>query len=161
MSDELKLDPPWRNAVVELEDSGELDYGKEIRWSRLEELFGIPKNHQRFPFELMGFRTAIKKLGFWATERGMKEVGIRIKTRREMAPDAIARERRKAHESINHGVMLDRVPVEGMADGDVKQLHHASLKCVVTGQAQLELLRRKVLPPPETVTKSLREACGG
>lgn len=170
MTDVFKRDPAYLYAIDQLAETGELDYGKEIHWERLEELIGmkrtivksgIKQSNMEFTFQMVAFRNEIKISGYMATQSGMNDIGIRILTRKEMAPKVLAREHRKANESIHHGVMLDRVPTEGLDENEIRKIKHTSLRCVVTGQAQKEILRSRSLPSPETMTKSLREVCGG
>lgn len=160
----LKSWPPHKYALETVQESGELDYGRTIVWARIEELFGYAREGEtewKFRAEWIEFCKLIKETGFSLTERGMHGEGVRVLQREEMADYVKTKEIAKANDSLRHSLMLSQVPREGLELREVKKLDHWETKSAVVGATSKVLLRKRSLPSPEMVTKSINQIAKG
>jgi hypothetical protein len=156
--------PPYRHAYAELHSGGEVDYGLLIQWDRLLKLFNLPggtRDSWKFRGQWFKLKDALEQDGYMLTEAGTSGRGIRILTREEMAPIIKARESRKAGDSLRKAEILGKVPRAGLDPETASNLDHWQLKTALLGATARTLMRRRVLPSPETFTPSLRQIHGG
>lgn len=156
---EAQVWPPSKHAYSVLMEGGEIDYGKEIPWKRIEELLDLDcsRDDWRFRGEYLNLRMMLEADGYLVTERGMDSAGLRILTREEMADKIRQREFSKANDSLRKSLTLAMVPREGMSSADVKKLDHWETKTAVIGATHKMLLRRRSLPAPQNAINELKK----
>jgi len=156
--EEVSVWPPHKHAFEQLQDK--LEYGAQFTWDVICELLGIDKNKRAewtFLQEWFALRELIQSEGFFASERGMRGVGVRLLLREEMAALVNSKERRKANDSLMRSTVLSKVPREGLSEGQVRSLDHWENKAACIGATSKALIRKRKLPPIEMVTKTIKE----
>ena len=158
--DDVKSWPPHKYAMEELTKSGELAYGAEIAYSRIEALFGYGRQGAqdwKFRGEWIQLCARVKEAGFLFSEAGCPPDTFRVLKREEMADAVKRRELASANASLRHSLMLANVPRKELKPHEVKKLDHWETKSAVVGATAKVLLRKRNLPSPEMAVKSLRQ----
>lgn len=150
--------PPHKYALAELKTRELVKYGSEIPWELIEELFDSgPRSEWPFRTQYMKLCEALKDEGFWPSEARMNGLGIRLLNREEMADRVKAEHVKAANASLNQSLMLSKVPRENLSYAEVKKLDHWETKAAVIGATAKVLLRRRSLPTPTNVIKSITQ----
>ena len=150
--------PPHKHAFEQLEDK--LEYGAQFKWDEICELLGIDQSRRTewtFLNEWFALKELIQMEGFFASERGMRGVGVRLLLREEMASLVRSKEKRKANDSLMRSVVLSKVPRDGLNETHVSSLDHWENKAACIGATAKALIRKRKLPPIEMITKTIKE----
>ncbi len=159
MSDELGTLASWPPSKAAFEDLKErFEYGLIVRWEELEEFFETEhRDNWDFRTHWLNLIRLIETEGFFVTERGQAGKGFRFLNRREMADHVKARENKKAHDSMRKSLCLSKIPREGLSELEAKKIDHWENKSAVLAATAMAILRKRELPSPEMMTKSVRQ----
>lgn len=150
--------PPHKYTLNELKKRELIKYGAEIPWDLLEKLINSgPRNEWNFKAQYIEFSQALKEEGFMLSETKMNGLGVRILDRQEMAEVVKRNEYKKANDSLRNSLMLSQVPRAGLSPHEQKKLDHWETKTAVVGATGKVLLRKRSLPPPDMVVKSVKQ----
>ncbi len=158
-NDKLQRLPVWKNFLEALRSDGKPLYGTNILWSEMLEAFGVEDlDSWKFRKEYLPFREELKALGYFTTETGMEDKGIRILKREEVAAHVKADEYRKAHHSIKNALGLGAIDTDGLPHEVVSGIDYMQRKSGLIGAESLRVLRRRKLPAsPEMEIKSVKQ----
>lgn len=160
-TEDTKAYPAEREAFMHIMDR--IEYGATFEWDDVCAWMGLPVEAANLPREWefnqpwLRLSKMLESEGFFSTERGMNGSGFRILTREEMAHHVKCRELRSANVSLSNSVVLGKVPRDGMSDSDIKKLDHWEEKSALIGATAKVLLRKRNLPSPEMVIRSVKQ----
>ena len=156
-----KAYPPEVEAYRQLKT--QIDYGAEFMWKDVLQWMGLPPTAAEAPRgwdfndPWMKLSKMLESDGYLVTERGMNAKGFRVMQRLEMADYIKSNQYRAANKSLEASLCLSRVPREGLEKHEVKKLDHWEEKTALIGATGKVLLRKKNLPSPEMVVKSIKQ----
>ena len=150
--------PPHKYALQKLKETEKLAYGQIITWELLQSLINRgPIDEWPFRGEYMELCRLAKEEGFLLSQTSTNGEGVRVLSREEMATAVHNREASKANDSLRNSLMLSRVPKDGLSEKEVRKIEHWETKAAIIGAASKHLLKKRSLPSPEMVIKSLRQ----
>ena len=150
--------PLWKNILDDLIADPDFTYGSVIKWERLETAFKSSRTRMAFRQEQIKLTQALEERGFFLTERGMHDEGLRVLLREEMANHAHQKALGRAKKTKRVAIGLGNVDTTGMKDTDVKRLDGEQRRMGYSAALQVHALTRRSLPAsPEMAVKSLRQ----
>lgn len=140
-----------------------IDYGKSFEWDEVCQWFGLDRQTAEVPRgwdfnqPWMKLRELLALEGFDLTERGMHGKGFRVLERAEMADAEKGRMIGESNKRLLASLKLSKVPREGLQESESKKLDHWEEKSALIGATYKTLLRKRNLPSPEMVIKSIQQ----